>query len=49
MSMQTAKNNVLSLQRMKAANAGDTGNGSYASFFCKKNSTISVFTCVING
>ncbi|HFK1453549.1 class III lanthipeptide [Bacillus pacificus] len=47
MSMQMAKNSVLSLQRMKAANANDTGNGSYASFFCKKNSTVSAFMCVV--
>ncbi|MFJ8531578.1 class III lanthipeptide [Bacillus sp. NPDC094106] len=46
MSMQTAKNSVLSLQRMKAANSNDT-TGSNVSVWCKKNSTVSAFACVL--
>ncbi|MED3481737.1 class III lanthipeptide [Bacillus toyonensis] len=49
MSRKTVQNSVLSLQRMKAANANDTGKASNVSILCKKNSSASVFMCVFNG
>lgn len=44
--MSVQKNNVLSLQSIKAKNASDSDKQSNISIACKTKSTISAFSCV---